>query len=290
MSSRTGWCVVGLVVSSLLLAVPPSRADDTGDRIEACMPKMRSYENGRPTHPVRLEARSGSDGELLYIGVRHTLNPTDPQIYRIESEFEGARPTRVFFEGHDSVTEPGREETVRRFGAAGLVRFLAADSEVVATTLEPSPEIEARQLASRFRPNQIQLFFLLREVVRLRDRHHGNRDDVGEELERILAGSELPGIPNPIATLDDLDRAFWDYWSYPRTWWDASVGWFDPFYSSAESGGVFTNEIARESARIRDENMVRVLARAVLEGERILAVVGRDHVAIQAPALRCAIE
>lgn len=237
-----------------------------------------------------MELRGRGGGELRYIGVRHTVNPTDTQIFTIESEFEGFRPTRVFYEGHDSEIVAEREPTIRKFGVSGFVRFLAQQSGTPIASLEPTPEDEMDRLANRFQPEQLQLFFLLREVVRLRERHGMSRDEVEQALEDLLTGSELPGIPNPITTMEELDRAFWSYWSYPKNWWDASVGWFDPFFSSADSGGSYTNELARESARTRDENMVRVLTAAVLEGERVLAVVGRDHIPMQAPALRCAIE
>ncbi len=57
--------------------------------------------------------------------------------------------------------------------------------------------------------------------------------------------------------------------------------------SSAETGGVFINEINRLSSEFRDRYMVEVIAREARCGERVFAVVGRDYVPAQASALRC---
>jgi len=43
------------------------------------------------------------------------------------------------------------------------------------------------------------------------------------------------------------------------------------------------------SSEVRNLHMYRVLARAALSGEKVFAVVGRNHVPMQAPALACAL-
>ena len=43
------------------------------------------------------------------------------------------------------------------------------------------------------------------------------------------------------------------------------------------------------SSEARNAHMYRVLSRAALSGERVFAVVGRNHVPMQAEALRCAL-
>lgn len=48
--------------------------------------------------------------------------------------------------------------------------------------------------------------------------------------------------------------------------------------------------ISPEKAGLFNGHMVAVLAEAVREGERAFAVVGRNHVPMQAPALRCALQ
>jgi hypothetical protein len=73
-------------------------------------------------------------------------------------------------------------------------------------------------------------------------------------------------------------------------WWQAPQSWFDPNKRSAETGGIFTNEINALSSDFRDVHMYRVVADQVNLGHRVLAVVGRNHIPLQAPALKCAIK
>ena len=47
--------------------------------------------------------------------------------------------------------------------------------------------------------------------------------------------------------------------------------------------------INRASSEFRNRHMYAVLAGAARSGERVFAVVGRNHVPMQAPALACAL-
>ena len=61
------------------------------------------------------------------------------------------------------------------------------------------------------------------------------------------------------------------------------------FIPSAETGGIFTNEINRLSSEYRNRHTYELLARAAISGERVFAVVVGNHVPTQEPALRCAL-
>jgi hypothetical protein len=87
-----------------------------------------------------------------------------------------------------------------------------------------------------------------------------------------------------------LEASYKRYWKDPPQWWQAPSAWFDPLKSSVETGGIFTNEINQMSSGYRDLHMFTVLSRSALEGKKVFAVVGRDHVAMQADALRCALK
>ena len=69
----------------------------------------------------------------------------------------------------------------------------------------------------------------------------------------------------------------------------APSAWFDPAADDAVTGGRFMAAINAASSEVRDVHMYRVLARAARSGERVFAVVGRNHVPMQAEALRCAL-
>ena len=279
-----------LVSLGLLLSDPlPGAGPETA--IATCAGKLRAYSEwllgsgGRS----RLDLATATEGTLTYLGAVHSLDPEDPQFSAIEEAFDRVEPTLAFYEGHDATVASSREETIRRFGESGLVRFLAAERGTPAASLEPEPREEVGHLVERFPPQQVQLFFLLRDVARLRDRKGLSRNELERSLVKMLA-RPTSGLPAPIRTLEELKDAFWRHWRYPRQWWEVRAEWFSPFYSSARTGGVFTNEIARASSELRDRQMYETLARAVLAGQTVLAVVGRDHLPMQAPALRCALD
>ncbi len=258
--------------------------------IAECARKLRPYSEWRLSSggTRRFEYATASGGKLVYLGVVHSLDPGDPQFGVIEEIFEQLAPTLVFYEGHETAVASSREEAIRRFGESGLVCFLAAERGAASTSLEPVPGEEVERLVERHSAEQVQLFFLLRDVVRLRDRKGLSRNELERSLVKLLA-RPTSGFPAPIRTLEELESAFWRHWSYPRRWWEARAEWFSPFYTSARTGGVFTNDVARSSSELRDRHMYETLASAVLEGQTVFAVVGRDHLPMQEPALRCAL-
>ena len=92
-----------------------------------------------------------------------------------------------------------------------------------------------------------------------------------------------------IQSISELQIAFSKYWP-GLNWWEAPQSWFDPLKRSAETGGIFTNDINTSSSAFRDLHMLRILSAAVQKGERVFAVVGRNHVPMQVDALACMIK
>ena len=79
------------------------------------------------------------------------------------------------------------------------------------------------------------------------------------------------------------------YWTDPPDWRAVLANWFDPIADDVETGGRFVAALDAASSERLNIHMYRVLAEAALSGERVFAVVGRNHVPIHADALRCAL-
>jgi hypothetical protein len=213
-----------------------------------------------------------------------------PAEYLLELS-ERMRPTVAFYEGPVRPEAATGEETIRQYGESGYVRFLAKEGGARIERLEPDPRDEARYVLTRFPVDQVKLFYLLRETSRLRERRGYTEPQLRESMDQLLrrVGELLPDLSGVITNTDELQAAYRRYWTAPANWWEAPSAWFDPLASSAGTGGIFTNDINRLSSEFRNRHMVQVIAREVLGGERVFAVVGRDHVPAQAPALRCAL-
>ena len=140
--------------------------------------------------------------------------------------------------------------------------------------------------------DQVNLFFVLREAARLRDREGA----VGQALDRavgtlIARSSEMArsgGLSLPVTDLASLDSSVRRYWP-DRDWRALPADWFSPAAEDAATGGLFLGAINRTDSMNRDRHMVRQLAAAARRGLRVFVVVGRNHVPMQAPALDCAL-
>lgn len=267
----------------------PAQAQGTDPAVDPCASLLVRYPGGGGggAQAWRLMVE-GEGGALQFYGAEHSRDPGHPQFDGIEEAFAQFRPTLVFYEGPERPLETTREATITGYGESGFVRFLAARDGVPVARLEPDPRAEFRAVMAEFEPEQVALFYVLREAARLRDREGLSQDALRAAVAQLLERAAAVGAM-PFATLDELEAAYARYWNEPARWWEAPQRWFDPNLSSEATGGLFTNDVNRASSEFRNEHMYRVLSEAVRQGERVFAVVGRNHVPMQAPALRCAL-
>jgi uncharacterized protein YbaP (TraB family) len=135
------------------------------------------------------------------------------------------------------------------------------------------------------------LFYTLREAARLRERRKQGEAEIAAAIAQLLGRAQAMQLFDgaQIATVEQLAAAYRKYWQSPAQWWQAPAAWFDPLKTSSETGGLFTNELNARSSAFRNVNMYNKLSGAALDGKRVFAVVGRDHVSHQADALTCAL-
>ncbi len=248
-------------------------------REKAKIMTWKDYSRLSPKWPYALKLNRAR-GRLLYYGVSHTNKPEDAQLAEIEKLWVDFRPDIAFNEGGNPPIERSRNEAIRNYGEAGLIRFLAARDKVPVASIDPSRAEEVAFLSKTFSPEPVKLFFVLRVVAQ----HVRNRgvDTLGQELERVFPiFGDTPGLkvaPNSIAELEvSYARHFTNQGSYK----DARLSWYDPTKSET-----FLNDISRRSSEYRDRYMVELLARHVKDGQRVFAVVGGSHVIMQERAIR----
>lgn len=250
-----------------------------------CLSRIGSYESFRSTADTEWSLRL--DG-LTYFGAQHSSDPALPLFDDIRREWYALRPTVAFYEGPNRGVGSDDADTITRFGESGYVRFLAAGAKIPAKSLEPNPVDEMRAVTKEFPADQVALFYVLRETTRLRDRRGLEGDELRKAVAELIGrASKIEGMNFPLASLDDLQRVYATHFASPADWTAVPASWFDPLKSSAETGGKFTNDINRASSSFRNRHMAQLIAGAVNDGERVFAVVGRNHVPLQADAIRC---
>jgi hypothetical protein len=275
----------------MLLAAAAVAAQAPADRCEA---RVLDYSGWRAAPDQSWDYRwsSSEGGALTVIGAEHQRDPSHPQFARIAAAFAEAAPDLVLFEGPDRGVGTDIEETIRTRGESGYVRFLAQTRDAEARSLEPSPGEQMAALLAAHPIDQVNLFFVLREAARLRDREGA----AGETLDRavgalIARSSEMArsaGLSLPVTDLASLDSSVRRYWP-DRDWRALPADWFSPAADDAVTGGLFLGTINRTDSMNRDRHMVRQLVAAARAGRRVFVVVGRNHVPMQAPSLDCAL-
>ena len=228
--------------------------------------------------------------KVVVIGALHSRDPSHEQFARIASDFAAAKPTLVFFEGPDRGTRDSVDAAIRETGESGYLRFLAAAAKVPAKSLEPSPPQQIKMLLADHPIDQVMLFFIVREAVRLRDREGltgaALQGAVAKMFAKVAPMEPALGVPLPFKDVAGLQAAFARYWP-GRDWKAADSRWFSPKANDEETGGVFTGAINRADSTNRNRHIVRLLSDAAAGRERPFVVVGRNHVPMIAPALDC---
>jgi hypothetical protein len=287
----------GLIALQLTFALKANGLQTSqvaADPLTTCAEKLIAYADWPkvkdPVFSLDVSGKSGG-GRLYYFGAEHSADPAHAQFAEIERAWDALKPSVAFYEGPNRPISETKDETIRQTGESGFVRYLAKRDGVPVVSLEPSPADEAAYVMRKFSAEQVMLFYVLRETARLRERRKLPEAELKAAVAQLLErASKMKGFEGAFTDVAGLETAYRKYWTSPANWWEAPQAWFAPGKSSQETGGIFTNDINTLSSEYRDLHMYKSLAGATLEGKRVFAVVGRNHVPMQSPALRCAIK
>ena len=142
-----------VLVSVLLVGAPLLvSATDLPPGDPVCDGEMPAYTRSllRSASGKKLALDPPGDGALLYLGARHTSDPADRQLGVFEREMRGFRPTLVLYEGESRAVGTDRRDTVKRYGEAGLLRYLARELGAPARSFDVGAEDTIGFLVSRF--------------------------------------------------------------------------------------------------------------------------------------------
>ena len=182
-----------LAVVAMSLAVPSDAAlRPKQDCISLVVPYEKRAEIANPAFSLELSAPGG--GSLVYVGSSHTDDPADPMFARIDAAWERAKPTIAFYEGPDRPIFDDRDETIRRTGESGYVRFLAKKAGLPVARLEPSPKALIDYLLTKFSREQVELFFILGEAARLRERKELGEAEIRSAIEQLMGRAAQMGL------------------------------------------------------------------------------------------------
>lgn len=248
-------------------------------------PRLMTFaEYARIRHPVPyLIEFSGPPGALLYFGAEHMIGQTEhPQIQQVQDLWRRFRPTLALNEGWDPPAASNAEDAVKLYGEPGLLRFLASRDGVPCRNFEPLQEDEVSSLRTRYTPEEIKLFYLLRSAAQ--NWRSLTAEAVDKQAQHQLSKLSLvPGLEGAPNSIPEVDIAFRKLpLGEPSDWRRISVDDLDP--AAAKPNRL--QSLNAELARFRDAHIVDVLVSQVQRGERVFAVIGASHVVMQEALLR----
>ena len=226
---------------------------------------------------------TSAKGSLHYVGAQHLDDPNHPQFANIKNKWNAFKPTLAFYEGPDRGIADSETLTVEKFGESGYVRYLAKQHQIPTKSLEPPITDLYTYLVSKYPQNKVDMYMLSKEAMRLRTRKGLNKDEITTELTKMLSMvTKMLGKETAIKSIDQLTAFFEQTFGKETTWWEAPANWFDP----QEKENRITNLLAVLSTEYRDVYMVKVLSENINNGEKVFAVVGRNHVQLQVMAIK----
>lgn len=279
----------GLSMAFLLCAAPAFSQRGEGRKSAPARVGIMSFEEyAKKRHRVPYIINlSAGRGRLIYFGAKHIFGSDDPQLAHIERLWAKSKPEVAFFEGADPDSIPmaakSREE-VR--GESGLVVFLAARDKVSVRTLEPAKGDEIALLLNTYSPEEVKMFYVLRQIPQFRRGIH--TESIESYTENVLGWLSLrPELKGAPRTLAELKASAARLFPQLADWRDVPQAWFDPVPSPPPT---YLNDVSRRLSEFRDRYMLTLLAEQVAQGKRVFAVVGASHVVMQERALRAAIK
>ena len=199
----------------------------------------------------------------------------------IRAQYQREPPEIVYVEGPAFEPKASLEDSVRAYGEAGALLFLARKDGLPVRTLDLPVRDEMSEVSARFGRDWALAFYGVRAIVQERARRQG------ADLSSFLTDKLLPWLSKNVETERNLSLDA--YLSIIRgvapelvDWSQVPQEWFDHIVPKPRR---VTNVIAGFLVEARDRRMVERLAGDVRDGRRVLAAAGFSHVVMQEPAL-----
>jgi hypothetical protein len=237
------------------------------------------YARHSRTDPYILEL-SWAKGDLVYYGAFHKVDDDHPQFEDIEQRWNTFNPDYALCEGNEWPLAESRCQAIRLYGEQGLLTYLAARDGIPVECIDPPIADQVNYLKNHFRPQQIKVYFVLRQaaVNRMLKKNSSRLRYVYSYLDNL---GNIPGFRNSPTNLIEFEHTVSQMFPEIDCWTKIPYSYFH----DQEKGG-FLAKMHRMLNKYRDRIMIKKVVKALKKGKRVFAVVGRSHVVIQEASLR----
>jgi hypothetical protein len=278
-------------VAGILLVLGASQtsalASPTADAQTCATEILDTWTPAPPASAPISITRAGS--RLVLFGFNHSNNPQDSQFANLIVSFNATQPDLVFFEGpEDARVTTSEDHAIISGGESGLVRYLASQAHVPAHSFEPTSSQIDVVLLQTFTPEQVQMFYILRQLRVLSEHFRIPRDRIPTAIDHFIE-QRFPANSDgawPVRHYADVEAVFARTWP-ERTLQTMPASWFNPSLRSAATESLFLNDINAAESNFRNRHIYGVLSGALISGETVFATIGNGHLPRLGRALHC---
>ena len=217
-------------------------------------------------------------GQVLYFfGTRHTNDPEDKQFKQIKKLFEEflsqlKKEKVVFVEGITNEIPQDYEESIREYGEAGGVKWLARKASINVMRPEPSDEEQRKLLCALFDPKLVAYTVIIQNLASWF--RHTSQTSFDKAISRVLSRE---------VKFSDIYRFAPD-----RLWFDdhhkqlfgeqklEDKQFLDSISDPRKNDSVVNNVVASRS-KLRNEYILSVIKKSWKYGNSIFIVYGKGH-------------
>ncbi len=248
---------------------------------DVAMQKSSEQGPGSANYPYTIEAKI-ADRKVEFNGMRHTNNPEDESLTRLETRFEEFLQQTdnpvVFVEGGmRDVANMSKQEVIKRFGEPGLLTKLALDRGIAVESPEPSFEQEVAELLKTFSAEDIMQYYFSRTLFqwyRNKDFDHSMgtaQDYINSSMQNRW--SKMPGLTEVPCDYETLANNFAKKYGFKPEEMPDELAKDKLHHESSPF-----NPVSAASSDIRDKYIFNKIQEAAKQGRDVFLAFGSHHV------------
>ncbi|MEC8326463.1 MAG: hypothetical protein VX100_10255 [Pseudomonadota bacterium] len=214
-----------------------------------------------------------ASNQYALIGTTHNFgNIDDPQLVDIENYFNYISPEVVVLEGGIWPNQSSKTGAINCCGEMGFLSYLAHKDNIEVVTWEPPADEEINSLKQKYKPSQLKLFYLLRQIPQLLN---DNNTPLAEQVDNWL---KVQGVleneyklASPPYTYQQAAALVQNY-GYKL----GDFKQFDALLNDNKQLNEF-HDIKRDVNSIRDQNAIKIKRQLQSKNTRFLMLMGKAH-------------
>ena len=219
---------------------------------------------------------------LIVYGCEHTFNPEDSMLVDIENRFLNLQPDFAFNEGGDWPIYDVRDETVRKSGEQGFLRFICNKNNIPVRSFEPAPKKEYEHILSKYNKNDVLLMYFCRQISQIQ------KNQELTNFKEYMVNSFLVYLKESGFPMDEPESEYEKIIKNYKNLFNKEFNRknFNPQNVSPVYNNTKLNEINREVSEFRDIYIVNEIKKELLINNKIFVLIGGSHAVKQEPLLK----